>query len=177
MGKASKGIIPFQKIDNKWKICLLNHQKKEKKRKGTEEDQLKHWGFPKGGEETYDRDTLETAIRELKEEADLRFIRLLSPLTLVEKYERFRKGSDCPCDEREITYFLAEVSGKGSFDGDEIVGLEWFGEQDLNKIDKNRPYDRLKDNLNKKYFTYQTTQDILNYIAGHLKYLDRCYST
>lgn len=110
MKKESFGIVPLVHRQDGWYVFLVQHAK------------AGHWGFPKGHPEPKEA-PLESAIRELKEETSLVFIRLLHDQPLVEEY-RFKE------QEKEIfktvSYFIAEVEGTPVLQKEEIADGMWL---------------------------------------------------
>lgn len=107
---SSFGTIPIIHKDNHWYVFLIQH------RNG------KHWGFPKGHKEN-DEEAKDTAIRELKEETGLEYVKDLFKEPFKEFY-RFNKNGQTV--EKTVTYFLVEVKGEVQLDPKEILDGGWF---------------------------------------------------
>lgn len=106
--EKSFGIIPVH-LDEK-KVYLIEN------RNGA------FWGFPKGhleeGEEEVDG-----AARELCEETGLLVKQVLREEPFIETYEYEKEDELIP---KQVSYFLAEVSGKINLDTKEVISGEWI---------------------------------------------------
>jgi bis(5'-nucleosidyl)-tetraphosphatase len=107
--EKSFGTIALKKIEGIWYTFLV------KNKSGN------HWGFPKG-HANEDESFQETAIRELEEETNLKFIKYLSENTLEEKYTFFRENQKI---FKTVLYYLSLVEGKGNITSDEISDGKW----------------------------------------------------
>lgn len=80
-----------------------------------------HWAFPKGHPEPGESHQ-ETAERELEEETGLRVKRLLFSEPIQEQYHFQDRGR---LIYKEVTYYIAEVSGKVKLQAEEISDYKW----------------------------------------------------
>lgn len=107
----SIGIIIFYRFPRKIKYLLL------KQHQG-------HWSFPKGHVEKGES-YLETARRELKEEAGIKKIRLLKNKIMLKDSYSFRNDKNKII--KTVDYFIAEsLSENVKIDNDEIVNFKWL---------------------------------------------------
>lgn len=82
-----------------------------------------HWGFPKGHPEN-DETTLETALRELKEETGLTPDSLIDDVPFAERYI-FRKRSGKVVD-KNVTYFIGFIATTTvDYQDDELQDAAW----------------------------------------------------
>lgn len=81
-----------------------------------------HWGFPKGYVEEVDNNTLETAIRELKEETSLNINFIINPI----KYY-FEESYN----NKKIIYYLGYSINKNILLKDEFIDFGWFSKEEL----------------------------------------------
>jgi bis(5'-nucleosidyl)-tetraphosphatase len=101
---ASFGIIPLRFMKGKWEIFLVQLRRGH------------HWGFPKGHPEQGE-EPLASALRELKEETQLEVLSLLSKEPLVETYRFTSQGE---LIEKQVTYFIAQVTGEAALQEEEV---------------------------------------------------------
>lgn len=106
----SFGIVPFFKEEGRWKVLLILH------RKGN------HWGFPKG-KANPDETSLQTAVRELKEETGLSVAEILLKDPVVEEYQFRRKRQ---LIIKLVHYFPASVVGDLVIQQEEIRDAKWL---------------------------------------------------
>lgn len=106
---VSYGVIPLTLKDNQWLFFLVQHKN------GL------HWGFPKGHAENNETPK-QSALRELKEEADLDPVNDLS-ISLEEKYTFEKKGETF---NKQVHYFLMETTTEYKLDPVETVDGGWF---------------------------------------------------
>jgi len=104
------GVIPIIKKDNIWHVFLLKHS-----RDG-------FWGFPKGHAEAGET-FLETAKRELYEEAQLQVVKLIREEPFIEEYIYQHQGSYV---EKTVYFYLAYTSESFEIDGKEVVEGAWL---------------------------------------------------
>lgn len=81
-----------------------------------------HWGFPKGYVEDIDNNTLETAIRELKEETSLNINFIVNPIKYYfeETY-----------NNKRVIYYLGYSVNKNILLKEEFVDFAWFSKDEL----------------------------------------------
>jgi 8-oxo-dGTP pyrophosphatase MutT (NUDIX family) len=103
--EESFGIIPIKVKNDKYFTFLV------KLKSGN------HTGFPKGHKNSIEK-PLDTAIRELKEETNLNFEKLLYDQPLMEEYQ-IKKGKLIV--QKKVYYYIAEVKGKVILDKNEIL--------------------------------------------------------
>lgn len=108
MDESSFGIIPLRQSERGWEVLLVQLH-------------AGHWGFPKGhsneGEEPF-----ATASRELFEETGLQVETLLSDNMFEESYRYLREGVQ---RDKNVGYFIAEVSGKLARQQLEVKDAKW----------------------------------------------------
>jgi 8-oxo-dGTP pyrophosphatase MutT (NUDIX family) len=105
----SFGVVPLSKTSGQWEVFLIQHN-----RSG-------YWGFPKGHAEPHE--TAEAAaFRELKEETNLEPLRLIQTEPLLEQYTFMMEGKRV---HKQVTYFIAEVTGKVKLQTKEIHDGRW----------------------------------------------------
>lgn len=109
MQEHSFGVIPLRKIDGKWEVLLVHHQKG-------------HWAFPKGHADE-EESPKQAAVRELEEETGLRVLRFLDVEPLKEQYVFSRGGDNV---EKEVLYFPAMVEGEPRAQEEEIIQVLWM---------------------------------------------------
>lgn len=102
------GIIPLKLAKTGWKVFLV------KKKEG-------HVGFPKGHALKEEAPKM-AAQRELFEETGLSVSNYLASQPLVETYSFEKDGRKV---FKEVAYFLAEVEGDITLDGEEIAEGRW----------------------------------------------------
>lgn len=112
--EESFGIVPLVKKQGHWSVFLIQHRK------------AGYWGFPKGHAEPGELPQ-EAARRELKEETNLDIVRFLRQEPLLEKYRFFKAGK--PID-KQVSYFIAEVTGKVKLQAHEISDGLWVSLSD-----------------------------------------------
>lgn len=132
----SYGIIPLQQDEQRWKVLLILH------REGN------HWGFPKGRAEAGEN-SLQAAIRELKEETGLDVAEVFTPEPLIEKYQ-FRRKSETVI--KTVHYYAARVSGEMHLQEEEIRDAKWV---DLAEAIP--------------YLTFKEAQNICQQVIDHLQ--------
>ncbi|WP_213357442.1 bis(5'-nucleosyl)-tetraphosphatase [Chlamydiifrater phoenicopteri] len=117
----SFGIIPIKYLEGRAsrniKVCLIRHAKGG------------HWGFPKGHSEENEGPQF-AAERELVEETGLGIVSFF-PKVLKEHYEFSQGGQTI---SKEVTYFIAEVSGEVRADPEEISDYNWVSLGEASKI-------------------------------------------
>lgn len=106
----SFGVIPLSSAKGRWEVFLIKHQRSH------------YWGFPKGHAEL-DETPEEAAFRELKEETNLDFVRLLQAEPLMEQYTFMMEGKRV---FKKVAYFVAEVEGKVALQMKEIQDGSWM---------------------------------------------------
>lgn len=104
------GVVPLRRLRGHWQLYLVERGEG-------------FWELPKGHKEEGESD-LQAAMRELTEETGLVFVKLLKKDPLKLSYSFIKNGKK---EEKEVLYFLAEVEGKGSFDGLECIDGGWYG--------------------------------------------------
>jgi len=107
--EESFGSIPLKMEDKTWYTFLV------KNKSGN------HWGFPKGHANLSESEK-QTALRELKEETNLKFVKFLVEKPIVEQYVFFRNSEKTA---KKVYYFLIEVEGEGKITSDEILEGKW----------------------------------------------------
>ena len=107
--EESFGVIPLKKTKDNWFTYLI------KNKSGN------HWGFPKGHAKI--SETKEgAALRELKEETNLTFVKFLYKLPLIEQYTFFRNSDRVI---KKVYYYLVEVKGEAKVTSKEILEGKW----------------------------------------------------
>ena len=114
--ESSSGIIPISVIDGNLEVFVVQHKNGE------------HWGFPKGHIEC-DESPKETAERELFEETGLKVLRFFHFSPLNESY-LFQRGEQTV--DKNVGYYLAEVTRKYSLQVTEIKDGKWLKLDELN---------------------------------------------
>lgn len=104
----SFGIIPLKNDGSQWHVFIVRHTKG-------------HWGFPKGHPEAGEKPRV-AAERELREETGLVIVRTLSDTPISEHYH-FR--SERGLVNKEVTYFVAEVTGEPRLQQAEVTDGMW----------------------------------------------------
>jgi len=122
------GTIPLKK-NKKWYLFLVKHKSGM------------YWGFPKGHREK-DEDSKTTALRELKEETNLKVVRFITDKSFNENYIFYRDNNKI---EKEVVYYLVEVKGEEKIQKKEIEEARWV------ELDKAH-----------KYITYKESKNILD---------------
>ncbi len=108
--EESFGTIPVVLDGKIWRVFLIQH------RMG------KHWGFPKGHKEEGEN-SMEAALRELREETALGAKRFLHKDPFIEEY-KFRKEGKLVI--KKVSYYLIEAEGVYALDPKEIGDGRWF---------------------------------------------------
>ncbi|MBI5272452.1 MAG: NUDIX domain-containing protein [Chlamydiia bacterium] len=108
--EESFGVVPLSQKMGVWEVFLIQHKRG------------RYWGFPKGHAEG-DESPLDTAFRELKEETNLDFVRLLHEEPFTEQYQFLVEGEKV---FKQVLYFLAEVSGSVRLQAAEIQSGQWL---------------------------------------------------
>ena len=108
--EESFGIIPLSKSSGEWSVFLIQHH-----RGG-------YWGFPKGHAERGETPQA-AALRELKEETNLDFVRWIQEDPFVEQYQFLAQGKKI---SKSVSYFAAEVSGETQLQPEEIQNGIWL---------------------------------------------------
>ncbi len=108
--EESFGCIALKKKNDIWYTYLI------KNKSGN------HWGFPKG-HANLSETKKQAALRELKEETNLRFVRFLSEKPFVEQYSFFRNSKKIA---KKVYYYIIEVEGKPKITSDEIFEGRWI---------------------------------------------------
>jgi 8-oxo-dGTP pyrophosphatase MutT (NUDIX family) len=107
--ETSFGIIPTRYQEGRWQLFLVLH------RRGL------HWAFPKGHPAPGEKG-METALRELREETGLQFVKLLRLEPFEESY-RFCRTNECV--DKHNYYYLASVSGEVVLQFEEVMEGRW----------------------------------------------------
>jgi len=115
--EISYGIIPLQKRDNNWYVFLVHH------RDGN------HWGFPKGKPRDGESHQ-QSAVRELREETNLKVIFFLQEEPLSEAYIYTRNNEKT---NKTVHYFLAMVEGTISIQKEEVLEGDFFSFEQAKK--------------------------------------------
>jgi bis(5'-nucleosidyl)-tetraphosphatase len=105
----SYGIIPIQKIENEWRLLLVQHASAH------------YWGLPKGHAEKGETPQ-QTAVRELKEETNLIVSSFISDSPLEEKYF-FRWNGEMI--SKTVWYYIALVEGTIQLQFEEVSASKW----------------------------------------------------
>lgn len=134
MQDTSYGIIPIIREGNEYKVLVLLHQN------GL------FWGFPKGHRELGE-EPIDTAIRELYEETQLKVINVLDQDPLVERYTFYQQGVQV---NKKVLFFIALVEGKVKIDGVEI-----------------KDYRLCKIEAAKQLLTYCEAKDLIDQIVSN----------
>lgn len=108
--EESFGVIPLSKERGQWEVFLIQHNRGH------------YWGFPKGHAEKGESPH-EAAFRELKEETNLNFVRLVREDPFIEQYQFSAEGKKI---FKRVFYFVAEVSGKIQLQAKEIQDGIWL---------------------------------------------------
>ncbi len=93
MKDASFGVIPIREPADGRRFLLVHHQKG-------------HWGFPKGHAEAGET-PVQTAVRELAEEAGVTACRLAGDTQFVERYAFINKKGERV--DKTVTFFIGHV--------------------------------------------------------------------
>ena len=113
--EKSCGALVYRFFEGKPQILLIKHKN------------VGHWSFPKGHIELNETET-ETALREIKEETGL-------DVVLNEKFRTSVAYRPKPDIDKEVVYFLAEVSGGVlTKQESEISRAEWVDIDTAQKI-------------------------------------------
>lgn len=107
--EESFGIVPLRKVEGEWQVFLVEMLKS-------------HWGFPKGHAEVGET-AFFSAQRELKEETNLDIVSKIFSDPIVEQYQFMAQGEKV---QKQVTYFIAEVSGDVILQSAEIKNGLWF---------------------------------------------------
>lgn len=105
----SYGVIPLKRKEEQWQTLLVQHR-------------AGHWGFPKGHPDEGETPE-QTAARELLEETQLSVQKFLELPPISESYV-YKVGK--MKIQKQVTYFMGEVSGECSPQPGEIIACEWF---------------------------------------------------
>lgn len=124
----SYGIIPLQKRTEGWFVFIVHRIKSGG-----------FWEFPKGHLEEGEN-SMEAAVRELKEETGLSIVKLLDFNPLTEYYEYEWQGRVVP---KEVHYYLAFAEGAVSLMSPEVDDGIWVLLEDA-----------------ENYMTYDTTRSL-----------------
>jgi len=127
----SAGVIIFRRTEKEIKYLLLKHIKN-----GT------HWGFPKGriGE---GEGVKEAALREVREETELKLKKLIEGFKSKESYSFINK--DGVKIEKTVIYFLAEIKEEKMRLSEEHSKIGWFSfNEALRKLKEQNLRDLLK---------------------------------
>lgn len=108
--EESFGTIPLKKENNIWYTYLIKNKSDN------------HWGFPKG-HANLSETQIEAALRELKEETNLKFIKFLSEKPLIEQYTFLRDSKNTA---KKVYYYLTLVEGEAIISSDEIIEGRWL---------------------------------------------------
>ena len=128
----SIGVVVYCKFPRSVKFLILKHKKG-------------HWSFAKGHKEK-DETALETAKRELHEEAGIDDVEFISKkVLLTENYVFYSKSKDKV--KKEVRYFIARSkTRKVKIDKKEITGYKWCT---LNAADRVISYKQSRRTLKK----------------------------
>lgn len=110
----SYGVIPVRLEGESSQVFLVQHLDG-------------YWSFPKGHREEAEP-AKETAKRELFEETGLIVDRFVDHAPLMEEYTFSREGMKI---DKEVAYYLAEVSGSPKLQSSEILEGNWFALSDV----------------------------------------------
>ena len=108
--EESFGIVPLSYENGGWRVFLVQHYRGST-----------YWGFPKGHAEPGESPQ-QAALRELKEETNLGWVRWISTEPFVEQYSFSFEGKPI---RKQVTYFAAEVSGTVALQPQEIQAGMW----------------------------------------------------
>ena len=115
--RKSCGVIPFLVEAGTVKILLLQHLDG-------------HWGFPKGGQESGEKDW-ETARRELWEEVGIADFEVVDGVRLSHSYE-FEKGGATV--QKEVVYFLGRVAYSDlKIQESELLSAKWLSVEEVRR--------------------------------------------
>ncbi len=116
----SIGVILYCKFPRSLKFLILKHKKG-------------HWSFAKGHRDKGES-AIETAIRELHEEAGLDNVEFISKRILItEEYSFLNKNNDKV--RKQVSYFIAKSkSKKVKIDRKEIIGFKWCTAGSADKV-------------------------------------------
>lgn len=115
--EESFGVIPLMHKKDQWSVFIILHK------------QGNHWGFPKG-KAADGEDPKQSAIRELKEETNLKVEKLLEEEPISEEYTYYREGKKV---HKKVHYFPAIVSGALLLQPDEIRDGKWLSFEEAKK--------------------------------------------
>jgi bis(5'-nucleosidyl)-tetraphosphatase len=113
----SYGVIPLRLSHGEWWVYLVQHQ-------------AGHWNFPKGHPEPNETPQ-ETAQRELYEETGFTIVAFLPFPKIEESYTFQREGARV---DKQVTYFLAEVSGEEKYQAEELIQGRWVPLQEAHQL-------------------------------------------
>lgn len=126
------GVIVYYKSKRTLKFLILKHKKG-------------HWSFAKGHSEKGES-PLQTAKRELKEEAGIKNVKFISEKVLLNEKYTFKKKSGRKV-YKSVDYFIAGVnSDEVKIDFDEIMDYRW---RSLNQSEKLLTYKLSQKTLEK----------------------------
>ncbi len=107
----SVGVIVFYRFPRSIKYLLLKHNNG-------------HWAFAKGHPDKGEK-KIETALREVYEEAGLKRIELISKRIMAEEHYSYNKNSEVRIN-KFVEYFIGESKKtKIKIDGNEITNYKW----------------------------------------------------
>ncbi|NGX49585.1 MAG: putative mutator protein MutT4 [Candidatus Anoxychlamydiales bacterium] len=108
--EESYGTIALKKENGIWYTYLIQNKSGN------------HWGFPKG-HANLSETKKQAALRELKEETNLDFLKFLSEKPLIEQYSILR---DSKKTLKKVYYYLIEATGDAKIQSDEILDGKWI---------------------------------------------------
>lgn len=114
--EVCSGVIPVTREEGDIQVLLVQHCKGS------------YWGFPKGHLAHPKEDLPIAAIRELKEETQLKVLRFLEIVPLQEQYIIFREGKKIA---KTVWYYIAETTIGFSIQREEILDAKWVKLQKL----------------------------------------------
>lgn len=115
--RKSCGVIPFLVEAGTVQILLLQHLDG-------------HWGFPKGGQESGEKDW-DTARRELREEVGIVDVEVVDGVRLIQSYE-FEKGGKTV--QKEVVYFLGRVASSDlKIQESELLSAAWLSVEEARR--------------------------------------------
>ena len=108
--EESYGTIALKKENSIWYTYLIQNKSGN------------HWGFPKG-HANLSETKKQAALRELKEETNLDFLKFLSEKPLIEQYSILRNSKKTL---KKVYYYLIEATGDAKIQSDEILDGKWI---------------------------------------------------
>ncbi|MEX0931066.1 MAG: NUDIX domain-containing protein, partial [Candidatus Paceibacterota bacterium] len=109
----SYGVIPIYKIDNDWRVLVVQQY-------GSKGDL--YWGFPKGHKEEGETDTC-AAVRELKEETNIT-LTSLDDSRVFEQLYTFTNGEMHV--KKKVIYYIGKAESEGMvLQTNELATAEW----------------------------------------------------